>query len=58
MQNGGLINANSKWAAWSEPEVLKAARPPCHQVVTDEIMSDKDYRDDSVIARMMVNRRK
>ena len=37
--------------------VVKTRSDPAHhQVVTDEIVSD--YRDDSVFARMMANRRK
>ena len=47
--------------AWSETQqVLRAPQPPRHQFVTDGVMSDGDYSDDSLFAREMErrNRRK
>ena len=43
-----------------KPEELRAPQPPRYQVVTDEVVSDGDYSDDSLFAREMErqNRRK
>ena len=43
--------------AWSKTQqVLRAPQPPRHQVVTDEVVSDGDYSDDSLFAREMERR--
>ena len=36
-----------------KPEVLRAPQPPRYQVVTDGVVSDGDYSDDSLFAREM-----
>ena len=46
-------NSNRR-TAWSDTQNL-APRPPRHQVVTDDVVSEEDYRDDSVFARIMAN---
>ena len=57
----GFSKPNSMCVPWSETQqVLRAPQPPHHQVVTDEVVSDGDYSDDSLFAREMEqrNRRK
>ena len=50
---------NSMGVARSETQqVLRAPRPPCHQFVTDEVVSDEDYRDTRVLRMMRANWRK
>ena len=44
-------NAQTRRVAWSETQnVLRAPQPPRHQVVTDEVVSDEDYRDSSMLS--------
>ena len=42
--------------AETKTKVLTMLQPPLHQVVTDKICSDDDFKDDSLFARKEVDR--